>query len=103
MVTKGWCENCQFQNRNGVLYCSQCGEELQGGEELQSKHQPDPLIMGVAFAVLFAWLLFVGAWLFFYASGFSILQNIGIGFFSFAVMLILETVVLMPWAIRQSP
>jgi hypothetical protein len=19
---KGWCENCQFQNRYGVLYCS---------------------------------------------------------------------------------
>ena len=28
MVTKGWCENCQFQNINGLLYCSQCGEEL---------------------------------------------------------------------------
>jgi predicted nucleic acid-binding Zn ribbon protein len=29
IVTKGWCENCQFQNRNGELYCAQCGEELE--------------------------------------------------------------------------
>ena len=59
--------------------------------------------MVLAFAVVFAWLLFIAAWLFFFASGFSVLQTIGIGFFSFAVMLVLETVVLMPWAMRQPP
>jgi hypothetical protein len=95
-VTKGWCENCQFNNREGALYCSQCGEEL------QDKRQPPmpPVVMYLAFAVFFAWLLFVGAWLFFYASGFSILQSIGIGFFSFAIMLILEAVIMMPWAMK---
>ena len=103
MVTKGWCENCQFQNRNGVLYCSQCGEKFQNGEELQNKPQPPRLVLVLAYAVVLAWLLFVGAWLFLYASGFSVLQNIGIGFFSFAVMLILEGVILMPWAMRQPP
>jgi uncharacterized protein (DUF983 family) len=47
MVTKGWYENCQFQNRNGV-YCSQCGEEL------QNKRQPDIKIMFVGLAIVLA-------------------------------------------------
>ncbi len=33
MVAKGWCENCQIQNRNGELYCSQCGEELRNNSQ----------------------------------------------------------------------
>jgi len=100
-MTKGWCENCHLQSRDGALYCSQCGEELQNGEGSQNEPQPPRLVMVLAFAVVFAWLLFVGAWLFFYAGSFSTLQSVGIGFFSFAVMLILETVILMPWAARQ--
>ncbi|MGB9372283.1 MAG: hypothetical protein WCB79_10190 [Halobacteriota archaeon] len=70
MVAKGWCENCQCQSRNGALYCSQCGEEL------QNKQQPDIKIMFVGLAIVLAWLLFWALWLFFYASGFSILQKL---------------------------
>ncbi|MGA7076393.1 MAG: hypothetical protein WBZ42_07605 [Halobacteriota archaeon] len=63
--------------------------------------QPGPLIMFVGIAVAFAWLLFVGLWLFYYASDFSILQNIGIFFLSLAVVAILETVIWVPWAMKQ--
>jgi predicted nucleic acid-binding Zn ribbon protein len=46
MVTKGWCEDCQFQNRDGVLYCSQCGEEL------QNKSQRGRQIMAVVLLLI---------------------------------------------------
>ena len=63
--------------------------------------QPGPLIMFAGIAIAFAWLIFVGLWLFFYASGFSIMQNIGIFFLSLAVVAILETVIWIPWAMKQ--
>jgi hypothetical protein len=85
-MAKGWCENCQIDNRTGALYCAQCGEELQ-------YKQPRLLVEAVGVAVLLAWLLFAGAWQVYYASGFGVLQNIGVFFSSFAVMLILEAVI----------
>jgi hypothetical protein len=97
MVTKGWCDNCQCQNRNGALYCSQCGEEL------QNKQQPDIKIMVVGLAIILAWLLFWALWLFFYASGFSIMQNLGVFLLSLVVLLILETLLTVPFARRQPP
>jgi Ca2+/Na+ antiporter len=97
MVTKGWCENCQFQNRNGVLYCSQCGEEL------QNKQQPDTKIMFVGLAIAVAWLLFLALWLFSYASGFSSAQNLGIFILSLVVVGILEALLTVPFARRQAP
>jgi hypothetical protein len=51
----------------------------------------------VAFVILLGWLLFAGAWQVYYASGFSTLQNIGVFFVSFAVMLILEAAVWKWW------
>lgn len=65
------------------------------------KKQPGPLIMFVGIAIAFAWLLFLGLWLFFYASGFSIVQNIGILLLSVVVMAILETLLWVPWAMKQ--
>jgi len=97
MVTKGWCENCQCQSSNGALYCSQCGEEL------QNKQQPDIKIMFVGLTIVLAWLLFWALWLFFYASGFSILQNSGVFLLSLVVLLILETLLTVPFARRQPP
>ncbi len=49
------------------------------------------------------WLLFLGLWLLFYASGFSILQNIGIFFLSLVVVAILETAIWVPWGMKQIP
>ena len=47
-----------------------------------------------------AWLLFLGAWLFLYAGGYSIVQNIGVLFLSIAVLAILETAIWVPWAMK---
>ena len=57
--------------------------------------------MFASIAIAFGWLLFLGLWLFFYASGFSILQNIGVFLLSLVVMAILETLLWVPWAMKQ--
>jgi hypothetical protein len=57
------------------------------------------LFAGIAIA--FVWLLFVGLWLFFYASGFSIWENIGMFVISLAVVAILETAIWVPWGLKQ--
>gem|GEM_PF-315953 len=103
MVTKGWCENCQFQSRNGALYCSQCGKKLQNGEELRNKQQPGTKLrfVGLAIALAWLWLLFLALWLFFYASGFNFAQNAGIFILSLVVVGILESLLIAPFAIRQ--
>ncbi|HYA32744.1 MAG TPA: hypothetical protein VEG65_01925 [Candidatus Bathyarchaeia archaeon] len=94
-MPKGWCRNCQFQNIQGALYCSQCGEQL------EAERQPLPRFGSVTIAILLAWLLFVGGWLAFFAGGFSIVQNTAVFFASFAVMLILEVIVIMPRGKKQ--
>jgi uncharacterized paraquat-inducible protein A len=96
MVTKGWCENCQIQS-NGALYCPQCGEGL------QDKQQPSLKIMFVGSAIAVAWLLFLALWLFFYASGFSIVQNTGILVLSLVVVLILEWLLMVPFTREEQP
>jgi hypothetical protein len=68
---------------------------------MADKQQPGPLLMFVGIGIAFAWLLFLALWLFFYASGFSIVQNIGILLLSLVVMAILETLVWVPWAMKQ--
>lgn len=65
------------------------------------KKQPGLLMTFAGIAVAFAWLLFLGLWLFFYASGFSIVQNIAVFLISIVVMAILETVLWVPWAMKQ--
>lgn len=89
-MAKGWCDNCHFGNRTGALYCAQCGEELH-------YRRPRFLVEVVGAAILLAWLVFVGAWQLYYASGFGILQNSGVFFLSFAVMLILEVAIWKSW------
>jgi len=54
---------------------------------------------GVAIGLI--WLLFVGAWLFLYAGGYSLLQNVGIFFLSLAVVAILETALWLPWGMKH--
>ena len=64
---------------------------------------PPPLLLLFAgIAVAFAWLLFLGLWLFFYANGLNIGQNAGIFIISLAVMAIIETALWLPWGMRQS-
>jgi hypothetical protein len=63
--------------------------------------QPPALLLFAGIAVAFAWLIFVGLWLFFYASGFGIGENVGILIISLAAVAILETVIWLPWGMKQ--
>ncbi|MGA7077067.1 MAG: hypothetical protein WBZ42_11105 [Halobacteriota archaeon] len=59
-------------------------------------------IMWVSIAVFFGWLLFLAFWLFYYASGFSILQNIAVLLLSIVVALIVETLLWVPWTMKRA-
>ena len=63
--------------------------------------RPPSLLLFASIVVAFAWLVFVGLWLFFYVSNFSILQNIGIFVISLAVVAILETAIWVPWGLKH--
>jgi len=63
---------------------------------------PPPLLLFAGIAVAFAWLLFLGVWLIFYASGFSIGENAGIVIISLAVVAILETAIWVPWGLKHA-
>jgi hypothetical protein len=70
--------------------------------KMQGQEAPPPsLLLFAGIAVAFAWLLFVGLWLFFYASNFSILQNIGTSVISLAVVAILEAAIWIPWGLKH--
>jgi len=62
---------------------------------------PPSLLLFAGIASAFAWLLFVGLWLFFYAGGFSVLQNVGTFFISVAVLAALEALIWIPWGMKQ--
>jgi hypothetical protein len=72
-------------------------------EQTQPSQGPalPPLLLFGGVAAAFAWLIFLGLWLFFYAGGYSILQNIGIFFLSLAVLAVVETGMWIPWAMKQ--
>lgn len=59
------------------------------------------LLLFASIATAFAWLLFLGLWLFFYVSNFSIWENVGVFVISFAVVAILETAIWVPWGLKQ--
>ena len=70
--------------------------------KMQGQEAPPPsLLLFAGIASAFAWLLFVGLWLFFYASGFSIWENIGTLVISVAVVGILETAIWVPWGLKH--
>ena len=52
-------------------------------------------------AVAFAWLLFLAFWLFYYASNYGIIQNIGVLLASIVVVGIIIVVMWVPWAMKQ--
>ena len=47
------------------------------------------------------WLLFLALWLFYYATSFGIIQNIGVFLASLVVVGIIEVVMWVPWAMNQ--
>jgi hypothetical protein len=66
------------------------------------KKQPGLGILFVGIAVAFGWLIFFALWLFFYASSFSIVQNIAVFLLSIAVAAVLETVIWVPWGMKHA-
>jgi hypothetical protein len=72
------------------------------GDPEMSSQQPEPRRIYESIAVPFAWLVFLALWLFYYASSFSILQNIGVVLISFAVAGVLEVIVWVPWAMHHA-
>jgi hypothetical protein len=67
-----------------------------------SKPQPDPKRVYASIAVPFAWLVFLALWLFYYASSFSILQNIAVFLLSIVVVGIIMIIVWVPWAMKHA-
>ena len=53
-------------------------------------------------AVAFGWLIFLSLWLFYYATSFGIIQNIGVLLASIVVVGMFEVVMWVPWAMKQS-
>jgi hypothetical protein len=53
-------------------------------------------------AVGFGWLIFLSLWLFYYATSFGIIQNIGVLLASIVVVGMFEVVIWVPWAMKQS-
>jgi hypothetical protein len=76
-------------------------EHIQMQTQQPSPPGPPLIILGPGIAIAFGWLLFVGLWLFFYAGGYSILQNMGALLISLAALAILEAVIWIPWAMKQ--
>ena len=55
----------------------------------------------VSIAIPFIWLLFLAFWLFYYATSYGIIQNIGIFLASIVVVAILEVIIWVPWGMKQ--
>ena len=54
----------------------------------------------VSIAVFFGWLVFLVIWLFFYAGGFSVLENIGIALVAFLVGVAVLAMVWASWGMK---
>jgi len=55
----------------------------------------------VSITIPLIWLLFLALWLFFYATKYSIIQNIGIFLASIVIVAILEVIIWVPWSMKQ--
>ena len=70
--------------------------------KMRGQEAPPPsLLLFASIAIGFIWLLFVGLWLFLYASHFGIGENFGIFIISLAAVAILETAIWLPWGMKQ--
>ena len=65
--------------------------------------QPSRARIVVAIIIPFVWLIFLALWLIFYASGFTILQNLGIFVLSIAILGLLEALLWVPWGMKYRP
>ncbi len=56
----------------------------------------------LSIAIALLWLLFLALWLFFYATNYGIIQNIGLFLASIVVVAILEVIIWVPWGMKQN-
>jgi hypothetical protein len=56
----------------------------------------------LSIAIALLWLLFLALWLFFYATNYGIIQNIGLFLASIVVVAILEVIIWVPWSMKQN-
>jgi len=66
-----------------------------------SKPKPDIKRIYASIAVVFGWLLFLALWLFYYATSFGIIQNLGILLASLVIAGIILVVLWVPWSMKQ--
>ena len=64
--------------------------------------QPGPKRIYASIIIAFGWLIFLALWLFYYATGFSVLQNIAIFLVSIVVMATLQILLWVPWSMKQA-
>lgn len=67
-----------------------------------TKQQPDPKRVYASIAVPFGWLLFLALWLFYYASSFSIIQNMAVVLLSLVVAGVIVVLLWVPWAMKHA-
>ncbi len=68
---------------------------------MSEKHVPTGRIY-ISIAIPLLWLLFLALWLFFYATNYSIIQNIGLLLASIVIVAILEVIIWVPWGMEQN-
>ncbi len=68
---------------------------------MDNKNQVPTSRLYVSIAIPFIWLLFLAFWLFYYATNYNIIQNIGIFLASIVIVAILEVIIWVPWGIKQ--
>ena len=73
-----------------------------GEQRQKSQAQPPRNLVYASIVVAFGWLLFLGLWLFYYATSFGIVQNIAVTLLSLVVAAAMFTLLWVPWAMRHA-
>jgi len=69
---------------------------------MDKKNKVPPGRLYASIAIPFIWLLFLAFWLFYYATNYSIIQNIGIFLASIVFVAIFEVIIWVPWGMKQN-
>ncbi len=56
----------------------------------------------ISINIPFIWLLFLAFWLFYYATNYSIIQNIAVFLASIVIVAILEVIIWVPYSMKQN-
>jgi len=67
-----------------------------------ARPKPPTLRIYASIVVAFGWLVFIALWLLYYATSFGIVQNIGVLLLYLVIVGILETLLWVPWSMRQA-